>query len=114
MSNVVKFPRSETKKTPQAQQPQHSGKPAGNEPSSDNMTRNISQGVLSALYIVLITFWTPVKIILALNVVLQAVKMMIHWHESPFAATWPFILSFAVLTGLMYIVATWKPGNLKR
>nr|WP_274944942.1 KleE stable inheritance protein [Salmonella enterica] len=36
-------------------------------------------------------------------------KMMFKWSDGPFAAAWPFVISFFVLAALTYIMATWKP-----
>lgn len=99
MNNVIKFPGSEEKN-----QDQHG---AGVNPNST--LRNIANGVISAVYIVLVMLWPFIKIILSLNVALQFFKMLFKWNEGPFAAACPFILSFVVLTAMMYFITNWKP-----
>ncbi|PVZ82656.1 KleE protein [Serratia sp. S1B] len=96
MNNVIKFPGSEEK----------------NQDHHNSTLRNIANGVISAVYIVLVMFWPFIKIILSLNVVLQFFKMLFKWNESPFAAVCPFILSFVVLTAMMYFITSWKPKTI--
>ncbi|EJL7111676.1 KleE protein [Salmonella enterica] len=99
MNNVIKFPGSEDKKQHQL-----------SEGASPNSTlRNIANGVISAVYIVLVMLWPFIKIILSLNVALQFFKMLFKWNEGPFAAAFPFVLSFVVLTAMMYFITNWKP-----
>jgi hypothetical protein len=107
MNNVIKFPGNRDKNQPQNQKASNG---AGHV--SGGTIRNIAHGAMSALYIVLVMLWTPVRFMLIANVVLQFFKMLFKWHESPFSAAWPFMASFAVLAVLTYIMATWKPKVL--
>ncbi|EBT2773831.1 KleE protein [Salmonella enterica] len=104
MTNVVKFPRQEDSK-PQQGQPVENA--AGQ--TSGSAMRNIMQGVIGAVYMVLVILWIPVRFLLIANVVIQFFKMMFKWSDGPFAAAWPFVISFFVLAALTYIMATWKP-----
>lgn len=101
MNNVIKFPGNEEKN--------HYHHSASVTPSST--LRNIAHGVINALYIVLAMLWPFIKVILSLNVALQFFKMLFKWNEAPFAAAWPFVLSFVVLTAMMYFITNWKPKN---
>ncbi|EJA8139895.1 KleE protein [Escherichia coli] len=99
MNNVIKFPGSEEKN-----QDQH-----GASVKPNSTLRNVANGVISAVYIVLVMLWPFIKIILCLNVALQFFKMLFKWDEGPFAAACPFVLSFVVLTAMMYFITNWKP-----
>ncbi|EGB4506681.1 KleE protein [Salmonella enterica] len=104
MTNVVKFPRHEDSKQQQDQPVQNT---AGH--ASVSTMRNIMYGLIGAVYMVLVILWIPVRFLLIANVVIQFFKMMFKWSDGPFAAAWPFVISFLVLAVLTYIMATWKP-----
>ncbi|HDZ7103000.1 KleE stable inheritance protein [Klebsiella pneumoniae] len=104
MTNVVKFPRQKDSKPQQGQSVENA---AGQ--TSGSAMRNIMHGVIGAVYMVLVILWIPVRFLLIANVVIQFFKMMFKWSDGPFAAAWPFVISFLVLAALTYIMATWKP-----
>lgn len=103
MSNVIKFPRHEDSKQQEQLRQDHTVE------ASDSTRRNILHGVIGAVYIVLVILWLPVRIMLIANVLLQFFRMLFNWSHGPFTAAWPFVVSFLVLAGLTYIMATWKP-----
>lgn len=103
MTNVVKFPRKEGCKLPLGPVQNVAGN------ASDTTMRNILYGVIGAVYMILIILWIPVRFLLIANVVIQFFKMLFKWSDGPFAAAWPFVISFLVLALLTYIMATWKP-----
>lgn len=103
MTNVIKFPRHEDSK------PQEETHQTKNGNASDSTLRNILHGVISAVYLVLVILWIPVRIMLIANVLLQFFRMLFNWSHGPFTAAWPFVISFLLLAALTYIMATWKP-----
>lgn len=104
MTNVIKFPHAETRNDQSVAKPAAETSPVQNK----NLLRRTGHALLNTLYFLFIMLWTPLRIVLALNVVWQFGKMLYHWNDGALAAMLPFVVSFALLTALTFLRANWK------
>lgn len=103
MTNVIKFPIAD------ARNDQTLSAPAAATPTQKNsLLRRTGRALLNTLFFLFIMLWTPLRIILALNVVWQFGKMFYYWSDGPLAAMLPLVVSFALLTALTFLRANWK------
>jgi stable inheritance KleE-like protein len=73
-----------------------------------NRVKSIFFSFLSILWIILATFWTPIRWIISIEVLFQLIRMLYYWDTEDVHTVWIFLLHFGVLTALTLFMASYK------
>ncbi|WP_419589657.1 KleE stable inheritance protein [Thiolapillus sp.] len=71
-------------------------------------------GIAQFVWIVLMLLWPVMRVVAVTDVTFQFFRMIYHWNTPDVYAGWTFLLHFAVLTVLTYVMANWKPKGMKK
>lgn len=102
MSKIIKFPAI-------AEPPKATVQAA---PAPKAQGGGILAGIVKAAWVVTVLVWPFLRWIVALDVVVQFVRMLWNWHTPGTYPGWNFLLHFAVLTALTYFVSLYKPKGI--
>jgi hypothetical protein len=73
-----------------------------------NWAKSIFFSLVSVIWIILATFWTPIRWIISIEVFFQLVRMLYYWDTPGVHNVWLFLLHFGVLTVLTFFMASYK------
>ena len=108
MSNIIKFPGGGAPEpaVPSASVPE---KPKG---EFNTKGKAILGAVWRAVWVLFVLVWPVFKWVISIEVFFQFIRMIYHWGTPGVHAGWTFLLHFAVLTALTYMVAFYTPKGL--
>ncbi|WP_020405838.1 KleE stable inheritance protein [Hahella ganghwensis] len=64
------------------------------------------------VWVALVLVWPVLKWIISIDVFFQGIRAIYHWNTPGINAGWTFLLHFAILTALTYIVSIHKPKGI--
>ena len=110
MTNVIKFPKVPKVPLPAAAAPApvRPSTPAtpSVRPAGVGQARRLLDGVCTALWVVAVLLWTPVKWVLSIFVFVQLGRLLLNWNLHNGLV---FVASFIALCALTYFVSYFKP-----
>ncbi|MCU7927542.1 MAG: protein kleE [Candidatus Thiodiazotropha sp. (ex Dulcina madagascariensis)] len=102
MDNVIKFPGHEPEPVEMT------------APKPPGRAAKVWGGLVQFVWIVLMLLWPFLRMVVLIDVAFQFFRMFYHWNTPGVHAGWTFLLHFAVLTVLTYVMANWKTKGMKK